>query len=578
MGEAHRPRTPFFDRSASARRDPLVLNLALAAWLATAGNLPFWQAFRALPEHAGLRGAGFALIALTMITALTFALLSLLSWRRLVRPVAVLLLLMAAGSTHFMLAYGIVIDASMVSNALNTNAAEVRDLMSWGMLLSAVLVMGPPLVWLARQPVRALPWMSRLWRNVAACAAASIVLAAMLLLGYQPLASVMRNHKELRYRVNPLNTVYAAGRLMTERVPRTSLPLVPVGEDARLGPSYAAQNGPPLLLLVVGETARAENFSVGGYARDTTPNLTRRRAAGEIAYFGAVQSCGTNTQVSVPCVFSHLGRAGYVATSRDHENLLDVFMRAGLAVLWLDNQSGCKGLCARVPSVETRTLDIAGPCTDGECLDEVMLAGLDERIARLDPVRAARGVVVVMHQMGSHGPAYHRRSPPQHKPFLPECTTNALQDCTHEALVNAYDNSIRYTDHVLDATIAWLQRRRGDAAMIYVSDHGESLGENNMYLHGLPYALAPEQQTRVPMVIWLSASMRKRASATIACLQSRAGRAPSPDTRAPSRDDRTTWRDGRPLSHDNLFHTALGLMDVHTSVRNPGLDLSADCD
>lgn len=543
-------------RSAGAGRNPLFLNLVLAGWLATAGNLPFWQSFRALPEHAGLRGLGFALIALAMIAALLFALLSLLSWRRLVRPLAVLLLLIAAGSTHFMLTYGIVIDATMVSNVLNTNATEVRDLMSWQMLLSMVLVMAPPLAWLARTPVRVLPWASQLWRNLAACAVSLCVLVACLLLGYQQLASVMRNHKELRYRVNPLNTVYATGRLMTERVPRTRLPLAPVGEDARLGPSYAAQTAPPVLLLVVGETARAQNFSVGGYARETTPHLARRKAAGEIAYFGNVRSCGTNTQVSVPCMFSHLGRVGYGATAQDHENLLDVFARAGLAVLWIDNQSGCKGLCARVPSVETRTLDVPKLCADGECLDEVMLAGLDARIAALDPGRAARGVVVVMHQMGSHGPAYHRRSPPQHKPFLPECTTNALQECPNAALVNAYDNSIRYTDHVLDATIAWLQRRRGDAAMIYVSDHGESLGENNMYLHGLPYALAPDQQTRVPMVMWLSASMQRRTGATIDCLQSRAD---------------------RPLSHDNLFHTALGLMDVRTAARNPALDLSDGC-
>ncbi len=557
MGDGFRLRAPAGIRPDARGRNPLALNLGISAWLATVGNLPFWLAFRSFPEHAGLRGFAFAAAVLAMIVAAQFAVLTLLSWRRLVKPLAALLLLTAAISSHFMLSYGIVVDSTMVANVANTNAAEVRDLLSWNLALTLFVVLAPPLLWLARQPVRNLPWMAQSGRNLGAFVAACLVLAAMLVLGYQELASVMRNHKDLRYRINPLNSVYAAGRLVAERAPHTRLPLATIGEDARLGASYARQPAPPVMLIVVGETARAENFSLGGYARDTNPNLARRMAAGEIAWFGSVRSCGTNTQVSVPCMFSHLGRERYGSSRRDHENLLDVLTRAGLAVLWIDNQSGCKGLCARVPRLDTASAGPRGLCPDGECLDEVMLQGLDERIARLDPERAARGVVVVMHQMGSHGPAYHRRSSPPHKAFLPECTSSALQECARAEVVNAYDNSIRYTDHVLDSAIAWLQQRGGDAAMIYVSDHGESLGENNIYLHGLPYALAPEQQTRVPMVVWLSSSMQRRTATTIACLQSRAT--------------------GR-LSHDNLFHTALGLMDVRTAVRDAALDLSAGCD
>jgi lipid A ethanolaminephosphotransferase len=160
--------------------------------------------------------------------------------------------------------------------------------------------------------------------------------------------------------------------------------------------------------------------------------------------------------------------------------------------------------------------------------------------------------------MGSHGPAYYKRSPPQHKPFLPECTTNVLRQCEGESLGNAYDNSIAYTDRVLAALIAWLQTepKQFDSAMLYVSDHGESLGENNLYLHGLPYALAPREQTHVPWITWLSAGSRESQNLNWQCLR---------DRRA------------EPLSHDNLFHTVLGSLRIQASEYLPGLDAFASC-
>ena len=259
-------------------------------------------------------------------------------------------------------------------------------------------------------------------------------------------------------------------------------------------------------------------------------------------------------------MFSHLGKTGYEDSEQAHENLLDVLQRAGLAVLWLDNQSGCKGLCARVGQAFTRTLEDPALCADGECFDEIMQKNLDQRIAALDPARVARGVVVVMHQMGSHGPAYYRRSPAAFKKFLPECASNVLQDCPREQLINAYDNTILYTDHVLASTVRWLEKKsqdgNADTALLYVSDHGESLGENNLYLHGLPYALAPTFQTHVPMLTWLSPTMQQRLRLPMACLQGKAA---------------------EPLSHDNLFHSVLGLLDVQMSLYQARLDLFASC-
>jgi lipid A ethanolaminephosphotransferase len=448
----------------------------------------------------------------------------------------------------------------MLANVVQTDVREVRDLMSWALPLTVLLVAALPLWVIWRRPLTLRSWLPQTGRNALGALLGLVAVVAATLLTYQDLASLMRNHKELRYMVNPVNTVYAATRLAIDQLPRQVHALKPVGEDARLGPSYAGQSKPPLLMLVVGETARAQNFGLNGYARNTTPALARWQAEEGLVNFSQVQSCGTNTKVSVPCMFSPLTRAQGGDQTPEHENLLDVLQRAGLAVLWIDNQAGCKGVCARVPNASALDLKIPGLCDSGECLDPAMLDGLDARIAALDPVRRARGVVLVMHQMGSHGPAYSHRSSADRKLFMPECTSNTLSDCPPEQLVNAYDNSIAYTDHFLDLALQWLKARAdggvNDTGLIYLSDHGESLSENGLYLHGVPYALAPSQQTRVPMVTWLSPGLQARDGISLDCVRSRAG---------------------RPISHDNFFHTVLGLMDVQTSAHDPALDAMLLC-
>jgi lipid A ethanolaminephosphotransferase len=255
-------------------------------------------------------------------------------------------------------------------------------------------------------------------------------------------------------------------------------------------------------------------------------------------------------------MFSHLGREEFQASNQRYENLLDVLQRVGLAVLWIDNQSGCKGVCERIPSVSTANLEKPGLCSGGECQDEVMLRELTARLAELDAQRIARGAVVVMHQMGSHGPAYYKRTTGPYKKFFPECAQAALQNCSKEQIVNAYDNSIRYTDYLLTETVKWLQARGGPTAMVYISDHGESLGEKGLYLHGMPYRMAPSEQIHVPMILWVSPSLAQRQQLNVGCLRNTAD---------------------RPLSHDNLFHTMLSLAQVQTTLHLPRLSVLEEC-
>jgi lipid A ethanolaminephosphotransferase len=533
---------------------PLWLAVLASIWIATVCNVALWRELSRLP---GLNG-GQALtisIALALVIALaTTALLSLLAWRWTLKPAITIFLLSAAFGAYFMMAYGVVIDKTMMVNTLQTDVRETRDLLNWRLLATVLVLAVLPLVLVWRQKIRRAGAARQVLANAATLAASCLVLVLVVFLFFQSIASVMRNYTHVRYLINPLNSFYALGAIAAKPFQRDESIVLPLGEDAKLGASYTAQTKPPLLLLVLGETARSGNFSLNGYARPTNPLLAKE----DVASQRNAWSCGTSTAASLPCMFSNFGREAYDSRPANYEGMLDVLQRAGLAVLWIDNQSGCKGACDRVPNVNTTQLQVPGLCDSGECFDEVMLHGIDERIAALPAERRAKGVVVVMHQMGGHGPAYYKRSPQASKKFLPECTDNALQSCSREGLLNAYDNSIVYTDQLLASSIQWLkaQEARSAPALLYLADHGESLGENNLYLHGMPYGIAPDVQKRVPWITWLSPGFEQRSKVTTACLKQQLDAL---------------------VSHDNYFHSVLGLMNVQTSVYKPALDIYAHC-
>ncbi len=544
-------------RAETSGINPLLLAGAASLWIATFGNWPLWQALLRLPEMATLRGAWFIACFGLMLTLLLFALLVLAAFARSVKPAIGVFLISAAAGAHFMGTYGVVIDSTMLTNVLQTNVSEAGDLLSWRLFASLLILAGVPMLAFPWLPMKRIGIPSQLWRNALVFLLSMVATALLMLATFADLSATMRNHKSLRFLINPLNSFYGLGVLGFQANARPAGLALPIGLDARVLPRGGRA---PLFVLVVGETARADRFSLNGYARPTNPELARH----EVLSFSNVSSCGTSTATSLPCMFSHLGRVGFDSRQHDSENLLDLVQRAGMAVLWLDNQSGCKGLCERVPDAFAHHAAAGAQplpaelCNDGECFDEALLHGLDARLEALPAEQRARGVLLVLHQMGSHGPAYYKRSPPQRKPFQPECTTNVLQQCAAESLGNAYDNSIAYTDHVLAALITWLQGKpaKFDAEMLYVSDHGESLGENNLYLHGLPYAFAPREQTHVPWVGWWSTGTRASQNLNWLCLHARRA---------------------EPLSHDHLFHTVLGSLGIAAAEYRRELDAYAPC-
>jgi len=522
--------------------------ISISVWIALFGNLALWRRLAELDLLGGNADRALAIGILIMLACAVFALVNVLAWRAAFKPAAMALLLITALASHFSGAYGVLMTPSMMTNMLQTDYHEARDLFSAALLWHVFWLAGLPALLLWSVRIAHPPLRRCLWQQPLFFVGALVLMVVTAWAIFQPFSAAMRNHKDVRYLFNPLAVLYSTVAAAVQDGQQGMQPLQSIADDARITTASGLPDlsRPKLLVLVVGEAARSENFSLNGYARPTNQALEN---SGVVSLRNA-WSCGTSTAESLPCMFSHQPRSEHVKDKSRYEGLLDVLHKAGLAVLWLENQSGCKGVCERVPTVNL--------CKDGACMDADMLQGLDARLADLEPQRRARGVVLVLHQMGSHGPAYSLRSPPASKQFLPECTTAALAQCSNEHIRNAYDNSIVYTSQFLARTIAWLQNRQAqyDTALMYVSDHGESLGENNLYLHGLPYALAPKEQKHIGWLTWASPTFWPATQKTLACLASR-------------RDE--------PVSHDHYFHTVLGLVQASTRVYQRELNWFAPC-
>jgi lipid A ethanolaminephosphotransferase len=450
------------------------------------------------------------------------------------------LLLAGAFTGYYMSQFGVVMDPDMIRNVLKTHWTEARELMTWSLVMHVGWWGLVPALLVSRFTVQpsGQPWwrdgLSRLgWMG----AGLALCLVA-LLVQFQSVASLMRNHKALRYQITPANVVFSTAWTLTHDGQERLKPRQPIGEDARL--ARPAPEGGRVIVVVVGETVRAANWGLSGYGRDTTPGLRALLGQGLVS-FPKVQSCGTNTETSLPCMFSPWGRADYDEERiRGSQSLLHVLARAGWQVSWIDNQSGCKGVCE---GLEERFVRDESPqsCEGGLCRDEGLLVSLDQRLKA--GAQAGHDQLIVLHMLGNHGPAYFRRYPDAFKRFTPACESDDLARCSQDQIVNAYDNAVLYTDHVLAKAVARLGQEGREATLVYVSDHGESLGEGGLFLHGMPYSIAPGVQKEVPMVWWSNDRAYQAQRVDRACLQAQAS---------------------QPHSHDHLYHTLLAWAGVNS--------------
>ncbi len=528
----------------------LVLLFSLAMVLLY--NLATWEALSNLITLEGAKRAGFYLSFGLFLWATFTLLLTLVSFRPLLKPVITVVALSSAAAAYFMNNYGIAIDTVMIQNVVETNPGEAKALLS-PKLFGYLFVLGvlpSALVWWL--PVQYRRFFPGLLNKVLVGVGCLVVVAASVGAFYSTYAPIFRQEDKLTHFINPTNYIYAVTKLAKSRYSvKQDVVVQPIGTDAVLSADAKARPKKSLMIFVVGETARADHFSLNGYPRETNPELKKQ----DILNFTRVASCGTSTAVSVPCMFSQFPRSDYSdKKGKTYEGLLDILQRAGVQTVWLDNNSDCKGTCLRIPHHDIPKDQKSAFCDGTNCLDESLLVGLQDYIDSLKD-----NAIIVLHADGSHGPEYYDRYPKDKEQFQPVCRTNQLGSCSHDELVNVYDNTILYTDFFLSKVIDLLKQNQDkyDTSMIYVSDHGESLGENGMYLHAAPYAIAPEAQTHVPMVMWFGKDTLAQEGIDRSCLKAK--------------------QDEGDLSHDNIFHSVLGLFQVQTGVYQSSLDMFHDC-
>jgi lipid A ethanolaminephosphotransferase len=511
-------------------------------------NSSFFEAVFALVDYSTLRGFIFITNISLVLWLFTSIIISLITLPYIVKTIFPIVFITASIVAYFMDAYGVVIHRLMIQNVAETDFSETRDLFNMSLVLYVVALGLLPALLILKIKISYEEFKTECWRKTKFIAIAFIGCLALIMSMSMDYASFFRNHKNIRQMANPLNFIYAG--LSYAATSNKIIEVKPIENDAAINSFGKSLVKPTLFILVVGETARADHFGINGYKRDTTPLIAQQN----IINFPKVTSCGTETAVSVPCMFSALGRSGYSdSKAKSQEGLLDVINHAGISVLWRDNNSSCKGTCNRIAFEDMRRLQVPNICNDRECFDEILLHLLDEKVAAEDGSK-----VIVLHQKGSHGPDYFYRYPDDKEVFTPVCKTNQLQNCTTEEVINAYDNTIRYTDYFLNSTIEWLKTKSSqyNTSLLYLSDHGESLGENGLYLHGMPYTLAPKEQKQVPLFLWLSDDYAKANAINTECLK---------------RNNTFAY------SHDNLFHTVLGMLNIQTKIYNPDLDIVKPC-
>jgi lipid A ethanolaminephosphotransferase len=526
----------------------------IAAFFALVVNVPvFDQLYTIFTKSEAVSPFFVASIPLFFFFALNF-IFNLFDWPYFTKPFFILLLVVSSVVSYASYNYGIIFDDEMIRNIVETNTGEASSYISTYSISWIVLMGVLPAVKLAFTRIRNETSIAKFFvKKLASMLISLIGLVVIAALFYQDYASVGRNNGTLRRLIIP--TYYVGNIIDYTKATYFSTPIEykTIGLDAKQSsPALTEANTKPtMVLFLLGETARSQNYQLNGYERDTNPYT---KDLGVIS-FQNVSSCGTATAVSVPCMFSNMNRTEFDRELADNQDsAVDIMKRAGVGLLWKENDGGDKNIARNITKVELDRNSTNPLCNGSSCFDMALLDGFEDDIAKLSGNR-----MLFFHLIGSHGPTYFQRYPKEMAYFQPDCPRADIENCSVEQIVNTYDNTIRYTDFVLSQSIEKLKalEDKYNTAVIYLSDHGESLGENGLFLHGMPYSLAPDYQTHVPMVVWMSEGFKQAKALDVDCLGQEAIT--------------------NNYSHDNLFHSLLGIMDITTEAYDGKMDIFASC-
>lgn len=520
--------------------------ILFAIYFAAVFNHPIIQKFYQLSDSSL---SLYAISHILMISAFTI-IFSLIAWPYLFKTILIPLTISSALAFYASIKYNIMFDYTMMENIFETNSGEAYSYCNISSILSFIVLGLLPTLFLLRVKIT---YNNNVLKML--FVKAVVLFTSMLIIGliavfyYKDYASIGRNNSYLNKMINPAHA-YNTYKYIKRHYLNKPMPYLTLGKDAKL--ISVANNKPTLMIFVVGETARSKNIAYNGYPRNTNPYT---QGMGIIS-FRDVASCGTATAVSLPCLFSNMNRSDYNRERAvNQDNVLDVINHAGVDVHWIDNDGGDKGVAQNLVFSEVNKQENSELCDKHSCYDEALLRDLPNLIAQ----KPNENKLFALHLTGSHGPTYYQRYPKDKTLFAPACEKSDIENCTDAEIVNVYDNTIAYTDYVLAQAITLLKSYEDqyNIALVYLSDHGESLGENGLYLHGTPYVVAPDEQTHVPWFMWASDDYFVNKGINKACLQQKA------------------LNDS--VSHDNLFHTLLGFYGVETEQKNANLDIIGSC-
>jgi lipid A ethanolaminephosphotransferase len=504
---------------------------------------------RLIDITAGTDSWLFVYTAPIILSAAFVIIFSLFAIPYLIKPLFIILALTSATASYATTKYGVIFDYSMIENIFETHTSEAISYVNASSIAYFFFagVIPAVLIVLVKFDTSA-PLKRRVFKRAGLLISAVVILGLIAGLFYKDYASVGRNNAYLNKLIVPTH-VYYSYKYINKTFFTEPLVYKEQGNDATL--AKAANGKPTLMVLVVGETARSMNIGYNGYARNTNP-YTQDMG---IISFKNVASCGTATAHSLPCMFSNLNRNGYdKARANAQDDALDVLAYANVSLLWKENDGGDKAVAKSIAKITIDPTQYNDVCDGSVCDDMVMLKEFDNEVAELKDDK-----LIAMHIIGSHGPTYWKRYPPEHALFKPSCNQSDIENCTDQSIVNVYDNTIAYTDYVIAETIKKLQgySDQYNVALMYISDHGESLGESGLYLHGTPYSFAPEEQTKVPLFMWVPEQYANAKGIDKSCLIDKANNGS--------------------FSQDNFFHTLISFYGVESSVVNEDLDIMNTC-
>lgn len=403
------------------------------------------------------------------------------------RPVGkgllVLVFMLNAFAVYFVATYNAIIDESMIGNFYNTNYEEASAFVSWKLFLYLILLGIVPSIYIIR--VRLVK--ERLKRFLIISGICILSAATLGLVNAPNWLWIDKNATSLGGLLMPWSYSVNSALYLKHKKKRNQAEIL-------LPEATLIDGNKKVLVLMIGESARRANFSLYGYEKDTNPRLA---ATSNLQHY-EVASCATYTTAALRCILSHS------ESGEPYEVLPNYLHRAGVDVVWRTTNSGEPPI--RIEEYHNRQMLSELYACENEDYDGILLAGLGERIAQSENSK----VLIILHMSTSHGPTYSKCYPPEFERFTPVCHSVELGNCTQEELINAYDNTIVYTDYLVHQTIEVLAGlEECESALIFLSDHGESLGEKNLYMHGVPMSIAPREQYEIPFIVWLSDSTRR---------------------------------------------------------------------